>query len=200
MRAALRAARTAPARPAPPLVVAAPPAPDTHHARTTAHDDEKMLRAHTGTKPERPIDGVRQNWASAPATGWPSSSSHASVAHATRASSQGPAFSRTAGLPVRVRTRERATALALCGEATQHARLPHARTAPRGLKFALGIYKVAALATGLSRSVQGCGAMRRPWAPRGRLAHVRKRAATALALYGEEAQHARLPRPRAALR
>ena len=28
-----------------------------------------MLRAHTGTKPETPIDGVRRHWASAPATG-----------------------------------------------------------------------------------------------------------------------------------
>ena len=27
-----------------------------HHARTTTHDDEKMLRAHTGTKPKTPID------------------------------------------------------------------------------------------------------------------------------------------------
>ena len=53
---------------------------------------EKMLRAHTGTKPETPIDGVRQNWAVAPATGRPPSSSHASVAHAAaRPSSQGPA-------------------------------------------------------------------------------------------------------------
>ena len=59
--------------------------------RTTMHDDETMLRAHTGTKPETPIDGVRQNWAFAPATGWPPSSSHASVAHtATRPSAQGP--------------------------------------------------------------------------------------------------------------
>ena len=29
--------------------------------RTTTHDDEKMLRAHKGTKPETSIDGVRQN-------------------------------------------------------------------------------------------------------------------------------------------
>ena len=32
-----------------------------HHARTTTHDDEKMLRAHTGTKPETPIDGESEN-------------------------------------------------------------------------------------------------------------------------------------------
>ena len=31
------------------------------HARTTTHDDEKMLRAHTGTKPKTPIDGAREN-------------------------------------------------------------------------------------------------------------------------------------------
>ena len=44
------------------------------------------------TTPETPIDGVRWHWASAPATGSPPCSSHASVAHtATRPSSQGPA-------------------------------------------------------------------------------------------------------------
>ena len=32
-----------------------------HHERTTTHDDEKMLRAHKGTKPEMPIDGVRRH-------------------------------------------------------------------------------------------------------------------------------------------
>ena len=58
--AALRAApRTAPARTAPPPVAAPPNS--GHHARTTTHDDEKMLRAPTGTKPEilqeTPIDG-----------------------------------------------------------------------------------------------------------------------------------------------
>ena len=91
-RVKLMVTRTAPARLAPPLV-AALPTPDTrHHARTTTHDDEKMLRAQTNTTPETPINGVRQNWASAPATGSPPSSSHASVAHtATRPSSQGPA-------------------------------------------------------------------------------------------------------------
>ena len=62
-------------------------APGTrHHARTTTHDDEKMLRAHTGTKPKTPIDGACVNLVFAPATGprcargWPPSSSHASVA------------------------------------------------------------------------------------------------------------------------
>ena len=46
----------------------------------------------TDTKPETPIDGVREHWAPAPATGSPPCSSHASVAHtATRPSSQGPA-------------------------------------------------------------------------------------------------------------
>ena len=77
----------------PPRAAASSSAPDTgHHARTTTHDDEEMLRAQTDTKPETPIDRVRQNWAAAPATGWPPSSSHASVAHtATRPSSQGPA-------------------------------------------------------------------------------------------------------------
>ena len=66
--------------------------------RTTPHDDEKMLRAHTGTKPETPIDGESENWGVAPATGPRcareplSFSSHASVARtATRPSSQGPA-------------------------------------------------------------------------------------------------------------
>ena len=63
-----------------------------HHARTTTHDDEKMLSAHTGAKPETMIDGVRRHWATAPATGSSPCSSHASVAHtATRSSSQGPA-------------------------------------------------------------------------------------------------------------
>ena len=33
----------------------------THHARTTTHDDEKMLRARTGTKPKTTIDGARGN-------------------------------------------------------------------------------------------------------------------------------------------
>ena len=60
--------------------------------RTTTHEDEKMLRAHTGAKPETPIDGVRTTLGAAPATGPPPCSSHASVAHtATRPSSQGPA-------------------------------------------------------------------------------------------------------------
>ena len=45
--------------------------------------------------------------------------------------------SRTAGLFARVRTRERATALVLCGEETQHARLPRTRAALRGLLLAL---------------------------------------------------------------
>ena len=69
----------------------APPPGDTpsnpkRHARTTTRDDEKMLRAHMGTKPETPIDGASENWAVAPATGprcargRPPSSSHASVA------------------------------------------------------------------------------------------------------------------------
>ena len=64
-----------------------------NHARPAMHDDEKMLRAHTGTKPETPIDGVQKHWAFAPATGRPPCSSHTSVAHtATRpSSSQGPA-------------------------------------------------------------------------------------------------------------
>ena len=76
---------------------AAPPN-SKHHARTTTHDDEKMLRVHMGTKPETPIDGVCEHWAVAPATGprcargWPPFSSHASVAQtATRSSTQGPA-------------------------------------------------------------------------------------------------------------
>ena len=103
-----------------------------------------------------------------------------------------------ADLSTRVRTRKRGTALSLCGKETQHARLPHVRTAPRALKVSLGLQKAAAIATGLSCLVQGRGTTRRPWAPRGRLVHVRKSAATALALCGEKAQHARLPRPRAA--
>ena len=103
-----------------------------------------------------------------------------------------------AGLSVRVRTLERGTALALCGEEVQHARLPHVHTAPRALKVPLGLQKATAIATGHSCSVQGRGTTRRPWAPCGRLVHVRKRAATALALCGEEAQHARLPCSRAA--
>ena len=47
--------------------------------------------------------------------------------------------SRTAGLSARVCTRERATVLALCREEAQDTRLSHARTAPRGLEFALGL-------------------------------------------------------------
>ena len=63
-----------------------------HHARTTTHDDENMLSAHTGTKPETPIDVVRQHLAAAPVTGSLPCSSHVSVAHtATRPSSQGSA-------------------------------------------------------------------------------------------------------------
>ena len=57
-----------------------------------------MLRAHTGTKPETPIDGASENWAVAPATGprcargWLPFPSYARVAQtATRTSSQGPA-------------------------------------------------------------------------------------------------------------
>ena len=56
------------------------------HARTTTHDDEKMLRAHTGTKPKTPIDGASENLVVAPATGPRCArgplpfSSHASVA------------------------------------------------------------------------------------------------------------------------
>ena len=45
--------------------------------------------------------------------------------------------SRTAGLFARVRSRERSTALALCGEEAQHVRLSRARAAPRALKLAL---------------------------------------------------------------
>ena len=47
----------------PPRAAAGSNAADSrHHARTTAHDDEKMpLRAHKGTKPETPVDGVHGN-------------------------------------------------------------------------------------------------------------------------------------------
>ena len=76
---------------------AAPPN-SRHHARTTTHDDEKMLRARKGTKLETPVDGARGHWAVTPATGprcargSPPFSSHASVAQtATRSSTQGPA-------------------------------------------------------------------------------------------------------------
>ena len=42
-----------------PSTAASSSAADSRHdARTTSHDDEKMLHAHTGTKPETPIDGV----------------------------------------------------------------------------------------------------------------------------------------------
>ena len=57
----------------------------------------KFLELHIlsimGATPEATsIDGARQHWAFAPATGWPPCSSHASVAHAaTWPSSQGPA-------------------------------------------------------------------------------------------------------------
>ena len=65
-----------------------PPDPKStrHHARTTTRDDEKMLRAHMGTKPKTPIDGARRNLVVAPATGARCArgplpfSSHASVA------------------------------------------------------------------------------------------------------------------------
>ena len=59
--------------------------------------------------------------------------------------------------------RERAaTARALCGEEAQHACLQRARAAPRGLQWTLRLKKAAALTTGLSCSVQGPGATRRP--------------------------------------
>ena len=64
------------------------------HARTTTNDDKKMvLRDHKGTPPKTASDGARQNWAVAPATGWPPSSSHESAARTPRrtATSQGPA-------------------------------------------------------------------------------------------------------------
>ena len=160
-----------------------------------------------------------------------------------------------------------ATSRALCGEEAQHARLPRARATPRRLESTIWLYRATALATMLSRSVQGHNATRRPW-PRarpgctcaqesghrarslwgggavsalaacarhaarvgtdppvleghrasesalsfgarpwchamalasraGRLARVRKTAATARALGREEAQHGRLPRARA---
>ena len=122
--------------------------------------------------------------------------------------------------------RDRGTALALCGEEAQHARLPHARTALRALKVTLGLQKAAAIATGLSCSVQGRGTTRRPWS----LAHMQEYfffrwktkwchalvlalrtaglfarvcthdRAAALALCKEETQHARLRRARAAPR
>ena len=53
--------------------------------------DAACPHGHKAGLPETPIDGVRKHWASAPATGSPPFSSHASVAHtATRPSSQGP--------------------------------------------------------------------------------------------------------------
>ena len=44
--------------------------PTPAHAKytTMTRDDEKMLRAHTGTKPETPIDGASENLVVAPAT------------------------------------------------------------------------------------------------------------------------------------
>ena len=76
--AALRAACATHARAAPPPEAAPPNS--RHHALPTTHDDEKMPRAHTGTKPETPVDGTRKHWAFAPATGRLPCSSHASVA------------------------------------------------------------------------------------------------------------------------
>ena len=62
------ARRTHSARP--PRAAASSSAADSrYHARTMTHDDEKMLRAHEGTKPETPIDGVRRHRALAPAIG-----------------------------------------------------------------------------------------------------------------------------------
>ena len=82
--------------------------------------------------------------------------------------------SRTAGLFARVRTCERATALALCGEEAQHARFSRARAAPRGLELILRRQKAAALVAGPPRSVQGRGATRRP-CPRARPTCARER-------------------------
>ena len=87
-----------------------PPKALAHTATTTGGRGDhllphtKMLRAHTGTKPKTPIDGVRRHWAAAPATGSPPCSSHhASVAHTatTRPSSHtSDVLDRTISTPV----------------------------------------------------------------------------------------------------
>ena len=100
----------------------------------------------------------------------------------------------TRGRLAHVRKRA-STARALCGEEAQQASLPRACVTPRGFELALRLQKATALATGLSRSVQGRGGTRRPCS-RARLtcACAQEKNATACALCGEEAQHVRLPR------
>ena len=56
-------------RPCPPLGGLAHGPATNERRRTTTRDDEKMLRAHTGTKPKTPIDGACENLVVAPATG-----------------------------------------------------------------------------------------------------------------------------------
>ena len=65
-----------------------------------------------------------------------------------------------------------ATALALCREEAQQARLPRARAAPRGLEVTLRLLKAAALAIGLSCSVQGRGGGTHLLWPRARPAYA----------------------------
>ena len=93
-----------------------------------------------------------------------------------------------------------ATALAVSGEEAQHARLPHARAAPRWLWSLHTLRKGTARARGRPSSVEGRAPTCQPWRS------LREPAcacnalvrATALPLSWEEAQHARLSRVRAA--
>ena len=94
--------------------------------------------------------------------------------------------------------RERATALAVSGVEAKHASMARARAMLCWLWSVLTLHKATASARSLSPSVQGRGATcrLRPPAQPAFASHVCERA-TALAVYGEEAQHASLRRARA---
>ena len=94
--------------------------------------------------------------------------------------------------------RKRATALAVCGEDAQYARLRRPRAVPRWLWSVHALRKGTEPARSLSASVQdrALSYQLRPPTSGRRSRDVRKRA-TALTIYGEEAQHARLRRARA---
>ena len=93
-----------------------------------------------------------------------------------------------------------ATALPLSGEDAQHGRSPRARAATRRRRSLHAAWKGTPRARGRPSSVQGRAPTCQPWRPLlSRLARVARLRATALALSGEEAQRARLPRARSAM-
>ena len=89
--------------------------------------------------------------------------------------------------------RRRATALAICGEEAQHARSRLSRAVPRGLWSADVLQKGTVPVRSLSRSVQDRAptCQLRPLTS-SRLSRGARKCAAALAVCGEEAQHAGL--------